>query len=210
MVITMNFKNIVIALVVVYINFALYLAGYVFLNVTIVDDLELSERNTYYLKEDFKVVWNKRINRDAYELQQREIVNQLSKLMKSMPDSLNRQQLKKSIFERKGAEKVKIKWLEHETEEFQHEIDASLEFYTVHEMNLRLVGSYRDIVTYLHEMETGGDIIVAAQEFSMTALEGDKVQLTGVFHSYHYHAELDTKEIYEKWVSEYKDYDQAL
>lgn len=210
MVIMMTFKNIVIAIVVVYINFALYLAGYVFLNVTIVDDLELSERNTDYLKEDFKVAWNKRINRDAYELQQREIVNQLSKLMKSMPASLNRQQLKKSIFKRKGVEKIKIKWLEHETEEFQHEIDASLEFYTVHEMNLRLVGSYKDIVTYLHEIESGGDIIVAAQEFTMTALEGDKVQLKGVFHSYHYHTELDMKEIYEKWVSEYKDYDQAL
>ena len=62
----------------------------------------------------------------------------------------------------------------------------------------------------MNDLETGSSIIIAASEFSMSAIEGDKIQLTGIFHGYHYHAEPDTKEIYEKWVREYKDYDQAL
>lgn len=198
----MTFKTVLAAIVIIYINFALYLAGYSILSFTVIDDFEQAENDTYYLKEKFKEVWHKRQNRDAYEIQQREVVESLTQMKKNMPDNLSEQLLEKAVMQRNTNSKLVI-------EHFEYLSNEPFEFYSIHEVHLRLVGSYRDIVAYLHELEAGGGIILLVFDFSMSVQQDDKVRFDGILHTYQYRDDPETVATYEKWFREYKDDDQA-
>ena len=74
----MRFKNILTVSIVVYVNLALFFAGYLFVANTVKDDFDRAVKKTGYLKHGFEVAWHRKTNRVAYESQQKEVMQQIA------------------------------------------------------------------------------------------------------------------------------------
>ena len=159
-------------------------------------------KETVSLKGVFESAWHKKINRGAYEDQQREVVAMLSTMKLRLPDTLSEEQLRTSIFRRAESSNVYVT-------NFEHFSVSTFEFYGQHDLRMTLTGTYQDIVRYLHRLQTGKDIIVTTSDFSMSVKPNNQVQLDGEFSAYQYTTYPGSEAAYDKWRDEYRDYDEA-
>jgi len=180
----------------------LYFAGYMFVNYTVKDEYAHALKQTESLKGVFESAWHQKINRDAYEDQQREVVDMLSNMKLRLPDVISEEQLRASVFSRAKFSKVS-------TGEFEHLSFNEFEFYGQHAIRLAFTGTYQDVVRYLYSLQASKDVIVTTSDFSISVKSNNQVQLDGEFSAYQHRTYPDSEEVFEKLREEYRDENEA-
>jgi len=198
----MKLKFVLSVGLVLYVNLMLFVIGYFFVNSTVKKDYELAVKEAESLKGVFESARHQKINRDAYEGQQREVVAMLFNMKLRLPDTLSEEQLRTSIISRAKASKISAT-------DFEHLSFNRVEFYGQHYIRMTLTGTYQDIVRYLHRLQTGKDIIVTSSDFSISVKPNNQVQLDGEFSAYQYTTYPGSEAAYDKLRKEYRDYDEA-
>ena len=191
------FKKVLVLSVILYVNLALFFVGYLFVSNTVRDDYELALKKTAHLKDDFKTGWHKKVNRDAYEVQQSKIIEKIGSLKKRLPNTLTPDRIRDYVSSLAQRNNVKITGFDEVT---SHDV----EFYMAFNWSMSIEGKYPDVVRWLHELQNDDDLIVTAPGFYMAVTANDNVKLDGEFQSFHYLAYPDEENIYEKIRSEYE------
>ena len=197
----MNLKKIMIGLIILYVNLIFWFGGYLVVQYTVKGEFEKAVEETADLKDSFKYVWHQRKNRYAYETQQRELVERLTALKAQLPDLVSKSQIKHSIYKRAENNSLNVT-------KYGYVSIREIEFYTEHNLVLSLTGTYKNIVSYLYELQTGNSQIVATSDFSLLVMPNNAVEFEGKLRAYEYIL-YGADEAYEQLVNEYKDYDEA-